>query len=76
MHIYRDMWVVHEFETMLNSIKTTGQYEGIEYNHPGPAILASARKRLMSARRLSLVWTTFLWFPQSHGEILAKGCPA
>ncbi len=44
MHIYRDMWVVREFETMLNSIKTTGQYEGIEYNHPGPAILASARE--------------------------------
>ena len=38
MHIYRDMWVVREFETMLNSIKTTGQYEGIEYNHPGPGL--------------------------------------
>mgnify|MGYP004451010365 FL=1 len=39
-HIYRDMYTIREFETMLNSVKTTGGYNGGEYNNPGPAHLA------------------------------------
>ena len=34
MNIYRDMLYIREFETMLNLIKTTNEYEGITYNHP------------------------------------------
>ncbi|HPY37701.1 MAG TPA: hypothetical protein PLH38_07715, partial [Clostridia bacterium] len=37
LNIYRDMCYIREFETMLNNIKTRNEYEGIEYNHPGPA---------------------------------------
>ena len=37
MNIYRDMCYIREFETMLNLIKTTGEYQGVSYNHPGPA---------------------------------------
>lgn len=44
LRIYRDMAIIREFETMMNAIKTTGQYNGIEYNHPGPAHLRSAKK--------------------------------
>lgn len=36
-HIYRDMFVIREFETMLNLVKTTGGYNGVPYNNPGPA---------------------------------------
>ncbi len=35
-----DMIAIREFETMLNSIKTTGDWQGVEYNHPGPAHLS------------------------------------
>ena len=38
--MYYDMLVIREFETMLNQIKVQGSYEGMEYNHPGPANLS------------------------------------
>ena len=40
IRIYHDMVVIREFETMLNLIKTTNEYNGIPYNHPGPAHLS------------------------------------
>jgi 2-oxoisovalerate dehydrogenase E1 component len=40
MRIYHDMVVIREFETMLNLIKTTNEYNGVSYNHPGPAHLS------------------------------------
>ncbi|HOS72401.1 MAG TPA: dehydrogenase, partial [Bacteroidales bacterium] len=40
VRIYRDMVIIREFETMLNLIKTTNEYRGISYNHPGPAHLS------------------------------------
>ncbi len=39
-----DMIVVREFETMLNTFKTMGAWEGIEYNHRGRPTSPSARK--------------------------------
>ena len=39
-NMYYDMLLIREFETMLNLIKTQGVYQGIEYNHPGPAHLS------------------------------------
>ena len=40
IRIFRDMVIIREFETMLNTIKTTNEYKGIPYNHPGPAHLS------------------------------------
>ena len=40
LRIYRDMVVIREFETMLNLIKIRGDYNGIAYDHPGPAHLS------------------------------------
>src|SRR3972149_4123527 len=40
VRIFRDMAIIREFETMLNLVKTTGEYLGIPYNHPGPAHLS------------------------------------
>ena len=31
MNIYRDMCYIREFETMLNLIKTTSEYQGVAY---------------------------------------------
>ena len=38
--MYEDMLLIREFESMLQSIKTQGSYEGIEYDHKGPAHLS------------------------------------
>ena len=35
-----DMVYIREFESMLSSIKTTGAWQGISYNHRGPAHLS------------------------------------
>jgi len=40
LKIYYDILMIREFETMLNSIKIQGSYEGIEYNRLGPAYLS------------------------------------
>ena len=40
MRIYHDMRTIHEFETMLNEVKTKSVYNGVEYNNPGPAHLS------------------------------------
>ena len=37
--MYADMVAIREFETMLNLIKTTSEYQGVPYTHPGPAHL-------------------------------------
>ena len=43
-NIYHDMVVIREFETMLNLVKTTGGYNGIAYNNPGPAHLSAGQE--------------------------------
>ena len=40
LRLYRDMVVIREFETMLDQIKKMGAYEGIAYDHKGPAHLS------------------------------------
>lgn len=39
LQIFRDMAIIREFENMLYSIKTTNEYNGVEYFYPGPAHL-------------------------------------
>ncbi len=74
LNIYRDMCYIREFETMLNLIKTKGEYEGVPYNHPGPAHLGIGQEAAYvgAAFLLSLDDYTF-GSHRSHGEILAKG---
>ena len=40
IRIFRDMVLIREFETMLDRIKKEGSYQGIEYQHKGPAHLS------------------------------------
>ncbi len=44
LRIYRDMSYIREFETMLNLVKTTGGYNGVAYNNPGPAHLSAGQE--------------------------------
>jgi 2-oxoisovalerate dehydrogenase E1 component len=75
--IYHDMYVIREFETMLNTIKTTGQYEGIKYDHPGPAHLSIGQEAAAVGMAYSLTADDYIFGShRSHGEILAKGLSA
>ena len=75
--IYHDMVVIREFETMLNLIKTTGEYNGISYNHPGPAHLSIGQESAAVGMAYTLTVDDFIFGShRSHGEILAKGLSA
>ena len=73
-HIYRDMSVIREFETMLNLVKTTGGYNGVAYNNPGPAHLSAGQEAAAVGMAYNLTTDDFIFGShRSHGEILAKG---
>ena len=73
-HIYRDMAVIREFETMLNLVKTTGGYNGVAYNNPGPAHLSAGQEAAAVGMAYNLTTDDFIFGShRSHGEILAKG---
>ncbi|MFW5709879.1 MAG: thiamine pyrophosphate-dependent enzyme, partial [Bacteroidota bacterium] len=72
--IYHDMFVIREFETMLNQIKIQGEYNGIPYNHPGPAHLSIGQEASAVGMAYNLTQEDYIFGShRSHGEILAKG---
>jgi len=77
LRIFRDMAIIREFETMLNSIKTTNEYNGISYNYPGPAHLSLGQEASAVGQAYILDKDDFIFGShRSHGEILAKGLSA
>ncbi len=77
LRIYRDMAIIREFETMLHLIKTTGEYNKIRYNHPGPAHLSIGQESSVVGQAFLLDKDDFIFGShRSHGEILAKGLSA
>ena len=69
----RDMIAVREFETMLNSIKITGAWNGVSYNHKGPAHLSMGQEAAVVGQAAALDPEDFIFGShRSHGEILAK----
>ena len=77
LRIYRDMLIIRDFETMLNEIKTKGEYEGITYDYPGPAHLGIGQEAAYVGQAYELGAQDFIFGShRSHGEILAKGLSA
>lgn len=77
LRIYRDMVTIREFETMLDQIKKQGAYEGIEYNHKGPAHLSIGQEAAAVGQCYHLSPDDFIFGShRSHGEILAKSFSA
>jgi 2-oxoisovalerate dehydrogenase E1 component len=73
VRMYRDMTYIREFETMLDRIKKEGVYEGIEYNHKGPAHLSIGQEAAVVGQAFHLTPDDFIFGShRSHGEILAK----
>ncbi len=71
--VYYDMVTIREFETMLNDIKMQGSYNGVEYNHKGPAHLSIGQESTAVGLALNLTPEDYIFGShRSHGEILAK----
>ncbi|MCU0512659.1 MAG: thiamine pyrophosphate-dependent enzyme [Anaerolineae bacterium] len=77
VRMYRDMFYIREFETMLDKIKREGAYQGIDYNHRGPAHLSIGQEGTAVGMCYHLEVDDFIFGShRSHGEILAKGLSA
>lgn len=77
LRIYRDMLIIREFETMLSLIKTTGEYNGIKYDYPGPAHLSIGQEAAAVGQAFVLDKDDFIFGShRSHGEVIAKGLSA
>lgn len=77
VRLYRDMAYIREFESMLDRIKKEGVYEGIAYNHKGPAHLSIGQEAAVVGQALTLTPDDFIFGShRSHGEILAKSFSA
>ncbi|MGB4163770.1 MAG: thiamine pyrophosphate-dependent enzyme, partial [Bacillota bacterium] len=77
LRIFRDMVIIRTFESMILTIKTTGEYKGIEYNYPGPAHLSIGQEAAAVGQAYLLDKDDFIFGShRSHGEILAKGLSA
>ncbi|GHV78098.1 hypothetical protein AGMMS49942_29190 [Spirochaetia bacterium] len=71
--IWYDMVTIREFETMINTFKTQGTWNGIEYNHKGPAHLSMGQEASSVGQCVNLTIDDFTFGShRSHGEILAK----
>ncbi len=75
--IYEDMLLIREFESMLHAIKTEGSYNGVAYDHKGPAHLSMGQEAAAVGQAFHLTVDDHIYGShRSHGEILAKGLSA
>jgi len=75
--IYLDMQYIREFETSLDLIKKEGIYQGMQYDHKGPAHLSLGQEASAVGQAFYLNENDHIYGShRSHGEILAKGFSA
>ncbi|MDR1705514.1 MAG: dehydrogenase [Clostridiales bacterium] len=75
--IFHDMQMIREFEGMLYSVRTTKQYNGVEYVYTGPAHLYSGQEAAAVGMAYTLGGDDIIFGShRSHGEVLAKGYAA
>ena len=58
--IYHDMMVLRTFETIINEIKLKGEYQGVKYNHAGPAHLSLGQECAAVGQAYALDVNTFV----------------
>ncbi len=77
LRIYRDMVLIREFESMLDSIKKTQKYGDVSYMHAGPAHLSLGQEAAAVGECIHLGVEDHIWGShRSHGEVIAKGLRA
>lgn len=75
--IYRDMYIIRAFESMLFHIKKYGQYNGIPFPYDGPLHLSLGQEACAVGQAFLLDKNDFVFGShRSHGEVLAKGFSA
>lgn len=74
IRIFHDIAMLREFESMINSIKIKGEYQGFKHSYPGPAHLSMGQEAAAvgQAYILDLDDMTF-GSHRSHSEVLARG---
>ncbi len=71
--MYYDMLMIREFEDMLDQIKREGSYQGMTYDHRGPAHLSAGQESAAVGQCVNLMPEDHIFGShRSHGEILAK----
>ncbi|NLF30622.1 MAG: dehydrogenase, partial [Planctomycetes bacterium] len=74
VRIQRDMAILRAFESMLNEVKLTNAYKGIQYSHGGPAHLSIGQEAAAVGQAIELTVDDHIYGShRSHSEILAKG---
>ncbi len=77
LRIFRDMVILRRFEEMLQSLKQTKSYRGIDYVYGGPAHLGIGQEAAAVGEALHLRPADHIFGShRSHEEILAKGLSA
>ncbi len=77
VRVFRDMVLIREFESMLDSIKKVQSYQGIDYNHLGPAHLSTGQEAAAVGECFHLKVNDHIFGShRSHGEVIAKGLRA
>lgn len=75
--IYADMLAIREFETMLQTIKKTGNYNNKEFTYPGPSHLGIGEEATAVGQAYCLDENDFIFGThRSHHEVIAKGFSA
>ena len=74
VRIFNDIAVLREFESMIQSIKVKGEYQGFKHSYPGPAHLSIGQEAAAvgQAYLLDMDDMTF-GSHRSHSEVLARG---
>jgi 2-oxoisovalerate dehydrogenase E1 component len=73
IRILYDMITIREFENMMNTFKLQGAWNGIEYNHKGPAHLSMGQEAAAVGQCVNLGIDDLIFGShRSHGEIIAK----
>jgi 2-oxoisovalerate dehydrogenase E1 component len=73
----RDMVIIREFESLLDSFKRMGTYGDLHHAHPGPAHLSIGQEAAAVGQAASLTVDDHIFGShRSHGEIIAKGLAA
>lgn len=74
VRIFNDIAILREFESMINSIKVKGEYQGFKHSYPGPAHLSMGQEAAAVGQAYILDMDDMTFGShRSHSEVLARG---
>ena len=74
VRIFNDIATLREFESMIQSIKVKGEYQGFKHSYPGPAHLSIGQEAAAVGQAYILDMDDMTFGShRSHSEVLARG---